>query len=65
MENIRPEMMIPTAWKQESVSLVDFMSEQEKVMGQTEQRDMLLFLRGVAFGRTFNNSAQPQATAKA
>lgn len=62
MENSKPEMLIPFDWKQESISLVDLMSEQEKVMGQTEQREMLVFLRGVAFGRMLNKFTPAQNT---
>ncbi len=57
MKQTKPEVLIPSAWLPESQSLVDLMAEQEKFMGQTEQREMLVFLRGVAFGKMFNKSA--------
>ncbi len=58
MSQSKPEMLLPTAWKPESQSLVDLMAEQEKVMGCAEQREMLVFLHGVAFGRTLTAAAQ-------
>lgn len=57
MNQRKPEALLPTAWMSESQSLVDLMSEQEKVMGQVGQREMLVFLRGVAFGRALNKAA--------
>lgn len=67
MEKKRAEMLLPAAWMSESQSLVDLMAEQEKIMGRTEQREMLVFLHGVAFGRTLssNQPADQQARSSA
>lgn len=56
MMQSKPEVMLPAAWMPESQSLVDLMAEQEKIMGRTEQREMLIFLYGVAFGKALSTT---------
>ncbi len=52
------DVMVPMADKGKADALVSIMREQAEVMGNGEQREMLSFMRGVAFGRALGGVAQ-------